>query len=250
MQNDRKVNRQAIFIVCIVSGVLAFTWYMKKSYKQDSAHISPNKKSDKELLSELEGYEYWQTRKNFRHFYDIDAFITGLRACEAGEAPPLEQDFSNVWQMMDEVQRETYEKKCADNLQRSVEFLEQIAKKPRITPVIDKQLYYEQLAEGSGTWSVRQDATCLFHYTITSLDGEEIADTRSESQPKKICLDVVISGFRLGVDGMKEGERRKLYIHPDLAYCSTHWLSPPKALLIVDVEAKGCNQCTEGEKSK
>jgi peptidylprolyl isomerase len=66
-----------------------------------------------------------------------------------------------------------------------------------------------------------------------------IHSTRIHNKPKKICLADVIPGFSRGVIGMKKGERRKLYIHPDFAYRQVGWKVPPQTLLIIDVEACG-----------
>jgi len=40
----------------------------------------------------------------------------------------------------------------------------------------------------------------------------------------------------MGMQGMSEGERRTLYVHPDLGYGMTHWIAPPQSLLIIDIE--------------
>ena len=36
--------------------------------------------------------------------------------------------------------------------------------------------------------------------------------------------------------GMRQGERRLLYIHPSLGFRSMHWTVPPSVVLIIDVE--------------
>ena len=49
-----------------------------------------------------------------------------------------------------------------------------------------------------------------------------------------------IPGFAKGMLGMKEGEKRVLYIHPELAYGLTGQL-PPNSLLIFEVEIVKAN---------
>ncbi len=50
-----------------------------------------------------------------------------------------------------------------------------------------------------------------------------------------IPLDQTIQGFNLGIAGMKEGEKRRLFVHPELGYGTTGHL-PPNSLLIFDIE--------------
>lgn len=50
-------------------------------------------------------------------------------------------------------------------------------------------------------------------------------------------LSETILGFAKGVEGMREGERRKLYIHPELGYALFGHVAP-NSLLIVDVEVE------------
>ena len=45
--------------------------------------------------------------------------------------------------------------------------------------------------------------------------------------PITIPLDQTIPGFSKGIVGMKEGEKRRLFVHPDLGYGTTGQL-PPK----------------------
>ena len=50
-----------------------------------------------------------------------------------------------------------------------------------------------------------------------------------------IYLPDMIRGFQEGVAGMQEGEKRRLYIHPDLAYGVSNEV-PPNSILFFDVE--------------
>lgn len=102
--------------------------------------------------------------------------------------------------------------------------------------MIPKKLYHKVLKTGSGS-IIESFSTCLFHFKITTLDGNCITDTYEEGIPRTICLSNTIPGFTKGVEGMKAGEKRKLYIHPDLAYRKIGLIVPPQTLLIIDVEA-------------
>jgi peptidylprolyl isomerase len=111
-----------------------------------------------------------------------------------------------------------------------------ISKKSGITPLVKNQLYYELLAVGQGPQVVKPHQSYVFHYTVSIPEKGELFDTRKTQRPQKICLDCVIPGFAQGIVGMRVGERRKLYIHPELGFRTMHWTVPPNATLIIDVE--------------
>src|SRR5262249_37567593 len=97
------------------------------------------------------------------------------------------------------------------------------------------ELYYELLREGEGEQQVAEDATPLIHYSVTTFEGILVASTFKESRPVRLPLKEVIIGFRHGIVGMRKGERRKLYVHPDLAYRRGGCV-PPNSVLIFEVE--------------
>ena len=97
------------------------------------------------------------------------------------------------------------------------------------------KLIYEVIKEGQGSSIIQKGRPFLAHYRISTLAGKEIVNTFTEESPRKISLTEVIAGFRIGVQGMRVGEQRKVFIHPDLAY-KTFGHVPPNSLLVVEVE--------------
>ena len=54
----------------------------------------------------------------------------------------------------------------------------------------------------------------------------------------------MIPGFREGVIGMREGETRRIYVHPEMAYGVTGEV-PPNSLLIFDVEVTDAGETAQ-----
>ena len=200
-----------------------------------------SKKSDIELFSEYIGYTMGQEMRYLKGSYDLEAVIKGLRAYETGEGCPLQLNENEELQKIHEVQREQFEKLAANNLKNAEEFLRRIATEPHIQTLEKERLYFEIVNKGKHVRHVEPHTTCQFHCIVVTLDDLEIINTRHSNMPKDICLDDCISGFMRGVEGMQEGERRKLYIHPDLAYRSTDDVVPPQSLIIIDVEVVHIN---------
>ncbi len=124
--------------------------------------------------------------------------------------------------------------KLADGLEQDPDcFFSAVAKKENIQELVPHRLYCEVLQSGSSSLA----SSNLFHYKITTLDATVVADTYAEGAPKSVCLENALPGFARGVAGMKAGEKRRLYIHPDLAYRKIGVFLPPQSLITVEVEA-------------
>ena len=63
----------------------------------------------------------------------------------------------------------------------------------------------------------------LIRYTGKYLDGSVFGASKEE---ETISLDEIIPGLKAGLIGMREGEKRTVYIHPDMAYGTNGYLPP------------------------
>lgn len=98
-------------------------------------------------------------------------------------------------------------------------------------------LVVEDIEIGGGQ-EVKPGDLIRVDYTGTLEDGTEF-DTSEGKQPIQFQLGVgmVIPGWDIGLEGMKEGGKRKLTIPPHLAYGETgQGPIPPNATLYFDVE--------------
>ena len=94
---------------------------------------------------------------------------------------------------------------------------------------IPNLLYYEQIKQGNAP-EIEAPETVLLSYVIE--DGQ--GNTFSASHNCWVKLSDTLPAFVHGIQKMKIGEKRKIYIHPALAYGVSTTL-PPCALLIVSV---------------
>jgi peptidylprolyl isomerase len=235
MQNDRVKRNILLTVAALGCAALVLVFFCSKSAKQ-GAVSDITVRSKGQALSEFFGYSFWKDVKQYRTYYSLEDVIKGMRACEANEKPPLDINTEEIRQLTDDLQREIYESTVDDNLEKAAAFLQQISLQSNIVAIQEGQLYYEIVREGEGSRYVEPVSTCLFHYTIKTLDDELVASTYKEENPRKVALDTVIPGFFKGVLGMKKGEKRKLYVHPDQGYQRVNWIVPPQTLLIIDVE--------------
>ncbi len=106
-------------------------------------------------------------------------------------------------------------------------------------------MQFQIVQQGNGE-EVLPDGAPLIHYKGTLLDGTVFATSEASLQPVTLPIKQTIPGFAKGIVGMKEGEKRILYIHPELAYGLSGHL-PPNSLLIFEVEVVKANSALAGE---
>ena len=101
-------------------------------------------------------------------------------------------------------------------------------------------LVYEVIEPGEGPAPEPGDVVTI-HYTATLEDGTEIECTNDGGEPASFPLGqgVVIRGWEEGIALMKEGEKAKLVMPPELAFgdqSGAGGLVPPNSTLIFEVE--------------
>jgi peptidylprolyl isomerase len=121
-----------------------------------------------------------------------------------------------------------------DNLKAADAFLAKNAQDSGVKTLVPGKLQYIVLHEGTGSL-VPEHGTPSIKYTAKYIDGTVFDSSEAAGGPITIPLDQTIPGFSKGIAGMKEGEKRRLFVHPDLAYGKTGQL-PPNSALIFEVE--------------
>jgi peptidylprolyl isomerase len=204
---------------------------------------------DKEVKKQTE--EVAQLRKlseAFGHFvgsnlyspgikFDLDSFLTGVRNGAAGSPPPLSEDKFN--ELMTIYQEKAFIELSEANLKDANAFLEDNRDSIDVIEIEKGKLQYEVLKEGKGE-IVSASASPLIHFKGKLLDGTVFGSTESRREPITVSLDQAILGLQKGIVKMREGEKRRLYIHPDLGFGSMGDL-PPNTVLIFDVEVVKAN---------
>lgn len=164
--------------------------------------------------------------------FDLNSFIQGVRNGVEGKTSPMtEQEFEAT---IAKIQEQSMAKQAQENLEKANAFMEKNGKESGIIVLEPNKLQYQILTPGTGE-AVVEGGTPLVNYTLKFIDGSVFASTDELGGAIPIPLTQVFPGFSKGVPGMKEGEKRRLFVHPDLAY-GTNGPLPPNSLLIFDIE--------------
>ncbi len=163
--------------------------------------------------------------------FNIEQMVQGIKDEKAGNPSPMSEE--EYEQTIALVQEKIFLKTAENNLEEANLFLEKNAHENDIVSLNEK-LQYRISHEGTGE-AVNSDSTPLIHYTGKLLDGTVFSTSHENEKPVPLPIKQTIAGFSKGLMGMKEGEKRELYIHPDLAFGVEGHL-PPNSLLIFEVE--------------
>jgi peptidylprolyl isomerase len=184
--------------------------------------------------SEYVGYTLGKELQILNLPYDVEAVARGLKKFKEGIKPNYIESVVDESEFILQLQGELFEKKAAENKKHTEEFFCSLCKNSRLITVVEKQLYYEIVKEDSGSSSVRADSKPLVHYAVYTFEDIKLADTFADGEPVRISLCEMVPGFSKAILGMKKDERRKIYVHPDLAY-KRGGVVPPNSVLLFDV---------------
>lgn len=185
-------------------------------------------------ISEAYGHLLGKSLQNSGVKLDIAKLIKGVQDSAAGKESPMSE--VECVQAITAAQEKVFKEQSQDNLKKAENFLQDNAKDKKVVSLENGKVQYRIEKEGSGTL-LETHFSPLIRYTGKFLDGSVFSASNEE---EKIYLEEMIPGLRSGLIGMKEGEKRIVYIHPELAYGSNGYF-PPNSLLTFEIELVQAN---------
>ena len=195
---------------------------------------APSENVDVALVSETFGHMLVSNLKTTPLKLDIARVLKGMQDEMRGTPAPMNQE--NYDGAVKVLQQRIFDEVSKTNLTAAKTFMTDNGKKKGIKTIVDGQLQAEELTAGTGQ-VVATGSTPLIHYEGKLLDGTVFGSSYAINEPVWLPLDQAIPGFAKGIIGMKEGEKRTLYIAPEMAYGVNGTAAiPPNALLVFTVE--------------
>jgi peptidylprolyl isomerase len=175
--------------------------------------------------------------KNLQHIgvkFDIAQVIKGLQDATDGKESPMSE--VECIQALTAVQEKVFKEQATDNLKKAEIFLQDNAKEKGMVSLENGKVQYRIEKEGKGP-AVEAHYSPLIRLSGKFLDGSPFNTSKEE---ERVYMEELIPGLRSGLIGMKEGEKRTLYIHPELAFGTSGYF-PPNSLLSFEVELVEAN---------
>ena len=189
--------------------------------------IAEEKNEDLAKISEAMGHLIGKNLQALGLSLDVDALVRGMQEASLGKESPLSEE--ECIDALSHLQEESLVKSARKNLQEANVFLSENGAKKGVATLEEGKLQYQVVKKGAGK-TVESYSRPLIRYSGRCLNGPTIPLTE-----EFLDLDETILGFQKALVGMKEGEVRTLYIHPELGYGEQpHPM--PNALLIFEVE--------------
>lgn len=214
-----KVFSSLLLSVSLLTGTTLFS--EEKGEKQETPDVAK--------LSEALGHMIGKNLLDMGVKLDIAHVIKGLKDSNQGKESPLNEN--DCVAAISSAQEKAFKEKADLNLQAAEAFLKKLRESNETTPLEEGKIQYKIVCEGTGS-AIQAHSTPLVRYVGKFIDGKEFGSSNKE---EVISMDELIPGLKMGMIGMKEGEKRTVYIHPSLGY-GTAGMLPPNSLLCFDIE--------------
>lgn len=157
--------------------------------------------------------------------FDVKSVITGMQEELEGKPSPLsDAEYEHAFDL---IHQKYLEEMSAQTLEQADAFLNMNIENPGIIELIPGKLQISILEKGEGSVAISENDTPILKYTGHYLDESPVEATDGEAFP----MNQAIPGLQKGMIGAKKGEKRRLFIHPDLCHSETE----REPLLILDV---------------
>ena len=206
-------------------------------------------KTHQERYSYCIGLDVAQNLQNQALNLDLRAFVAGLKTIFMKEDPLMSpeeirstmEQFGGEMQQRQDAELAEMKKRAAENKAAAEAFLATNKAREEVTTTASG-LQYEVVERGNGKTPTQEDVVTV-HYTGKLEDGTTFDTSREPRveggpvEPAQFGVTQVIPGWTEALQLMREGDKFRLYIHPDLAYGDADsGPIPAGSLLIFDVE--------------
>jgi peptidylprolyl isomerase len=181
------------------------------SYPEEDKNQLPEK--NRSPVSDDLAHVLWHVMKNYDGEYDFRELISTLNKLNERkiQGKPLDECYSSLLEALEKRASE----KADLNLQMANSFLQKLETTPGVNEVIKHKLYYKVIKPGKGESISNFIHSPLISFKEKTLNGEILSEYSSGI---RIPLSETISGLQKGLVGIKIGEKREIFIHPDFAY--------------------------------
>lgn len=132
---------------------------------------------------------------------------------------------------------EEHKQLIARNTAQGQEFMEKNKERPEVK-TLPSGVQYEVLEASTGGASPDANDAVRVHYAGTLLDGTFVESSLARGEPARVNMGVALKGWQKALVRMKEGDKWRLFIPPELAYgeAGLRGKVPPQSTLIYELQ--------------
>lgn len=182
--------------------------------------------------SEAVGVLMAKSIQNLGINYDKDKIVQGFKEALQNR-DKLKSDMEYI-EIVANAQEAVFKEMAAENLKRTEEFLAKNKSAEGIQELEANKLQYKIEKEGTGP-VVDENSSPIIRYTAKFLD-ETVDEPATDESRINLREDELIAGFKQALIGMKEGEKRIVYMHPDLTFKTKDFNRHTNSLLTFVIE--------------
>ncbi len=177
-------------------------------------------------VAQVIGQSLWEDLSDKNDTY-LDAFIAGMIQCENENILPLSQ--LEIDCLLDELKEIKFKLEAKKNQIAADNFFQNLSQKKEIIPLVHNKLYFRTIKPGSGKAirGINDKIACRFK--IRNIHNKIVKE--GQAIENNVPLQDMIPGMIAGMIGMKEGEKREIFISPVFAYGDAAHFSPAMTLI-------------------
>jgi len=184
-----------------------------------------------ENLSQIVGQSIWASLPDQNPDF-FSAFIQGMRE---SQIPPTKEELFNDYEAD---QRAKTDLSLKEQLLEADELFSCLQHREDLKEVIPKKVYFQTKKTGSGKELSKISSEVMAFFKIETIEKTHWSFTPNLPENMFLPLSSLMPGLAKGMLGMKEGEERKIFIHPEYSYSGIFSLNGHPALVVeVKLEA-------------
>lgn len=141
---------------------------------------------------------------------DIKQLVEGIKKASDKKASPM--DGKECVAVLNKIQTKLNKQISAKNLKIANDFLQKNAKNKEITELEKNKLQYKIIKNG------KKGSLKPYHTPIVNLQGQYMNGKVFTKMEESLILSETLPSLQKAIIGMKENEKRRIFIHPKLFY--------------------------------
>lgn len=226
--------KKSITTLCLLSLLSFSALFAQEDTAAKSNATTAQGEDNIEKISEAFGHVIGKNLETIGLKFNMAQVVKGLQDAMAGKSSPMTE--MECIQAITAAQEKVFKAQCVENLKKAETFLAENSKHTGIISLEEGKVQYAISEKGKGA-EIEPHFSPLIRYTGKYLDGTVFGTSKEEEM---VSLDEIIPGLKAGLLGMREGEKRTIFIHPDLAYGTNGYLAP-NSLLTFEIELVKAN---------